>query len=66
MFEARADHEWSIASHQMALAANIARSPGRKAFKPSDFMPRRKKKTAAFTIDDVIRAFVPDAPLPKP
>lgn len=46
MAEAKSEFEWTLVSHQMALAANAARDPKKtKPFKPSDFNPYAEKKT---------------------
>lgn len=42
MAEASQRHDWSIASHMLALTANAHRDPKKcRPFRPDDFMPRR-------------------------
>ncbi len=45
MATARRDHDWSIASAQMATLANVNRPKGRAPFSPRDFNPYAKKRS---------------------
>ena len=47
MAEARAVADWSQTSALMALIANVNRPKGKRAYKPNDFDPTRRKTTQA-------------------
>lgn len=66
MAEGRMDHDWGIASSQMALLAELNRDRKRRtsAFKPDDFNPRAKRSRGGDIECDITilrDIFVPNA-----
>jgi hypothetical protein len=44
MAQGRREHDWTIASSQMALLANCHRDPKKRGYTPDDFNPLRGRR----------------------